>query len=104
MLQVWEEGTLQVQLKAQEGRKGHGKIEGHEKDKAVKVHKLSAKAAVEQWTKKQYAAIYQQTAYYNPSPQSKIPDMAFHHMQTIQVNSLNNQADNRHIMPLWMST
>ena len=49
------------------------------------------------WKPQPCAAPYQQTSYYSPSPQSKIPKAAFHHMQTVQVNSLNKHEDNRHI-------
>ena len=30
--------------------------------------------------------------------------MTFHHMQTVQVNCLNEQKDNKHIQPLWLLT
>ena len=32
------------------------------------------------------------------------PEAAFHHMLTVQVNSLNKQEDNRHIWLLWLTT
>ena len=49
------------------------------------------------------AALHQQTAYYNAFPKSETPEATFHHMWTVQVNSLSKQEDNMHIQPLWMS-
>ena len=71
--------------------------------KSAQVHKLRAQTAVEAWMQQQYTAQYQQTAYYSPSPQSKTPEAAFHHMQTVQVNSLTKQEDKRHIWPPWLT-
>ena len=42
--------------------------------------------------------------YYNPSSQSEIHEAAFHHMETVQVNSLNIQEDKRYIWLVWEST
>ena len=88
MLQGWEKGKF----------KGHGKME------ACKIYEPNVQAVVGSWTKKQYAAPYQQTTYYNPSPQSEIPEVAFHYMQIVQVNSLNKEEDYSHIWSLWVST
>ena len=54
--------------------------------KPAKVHELTAQAAVGLGTQQQHAASYQQTASYNPFPQSENTE-AFHHMQTGKVNS-----------------
>ena len=81
-----------------------GKLKYMKRTKPAKVHKLRAQAAVEPWTQQQYSGAFKQTAYYNPSPQTKTPEAAFHHMQTVQVSSLNKQEDNRHNWPLWLTT
>ena len=104
MLQVWEKGKFQKYLQVQERGKGHGKLKDKRKLKPAKVHELSEQAAEGLWTQQQYTGPYQQTAYYNPSPQNDIPEAWLHHMQTVQVNSLNKQEDNSHMWQLWVST
>ena len=41
---------------------------------------------------------------YSTSPQNGTQDATFHHMWTVQVNSLNEQKDIKHICPLWLMT
>ena len=72
--------------------------------KTAKIHELKEQAAVELWTQQQYAAPYKQTSYYSTSPQNEAPEAALHYIQTVQVNSLNKQEDNRLIQLLWLTT
>ena len=64
----------------------------------AKMHKLKTQATAEAWTQQQYAV------QYNTSPQKGIQEVTVHHMQTVQVNSFNEQNDNKHIQPLWLIT
>ena len=60
-----------------------GKLKVMRKTKPAQVHEFCIQAAAEPWMQQQYAAPYQQTVYYNPSPQSETPKAVFHHMQTV---------------------
>ena len=81
-----------------------GKLKDVRISKSMKIHELNAQAAEGPWIQQQYVTPYQQTAYHNPSPQSEIPEAAFHHMHTVWSNSVNKQEDSRHIWPLFVST
>ena len=80
-----------------------GKLKYMGKTKPAKVKEVRL-PATEAWKQQQYAALYQETAYYSSSPQSETPEAAFHHMHTVQVNNFNKQEDNQHMWPLWLTT
>ena len=66
--------------------------------KLARVHEPKVLATAEAWTQQPW------TAHYNQSPQKEMQEMTFHHLQTVQTNSLNNkQEDNNHIHPILVS-
>ena len=65
--------------------------------KLARVLELKAWATADTWTQ-------QYVVQYSTSPQNGTQDATFHHMWTVQVNSLNEQKDIKHICPLWLMT
>ena len=70
-------GHSKSSCKSMKNEKDMGKLKDMRKSKPTNVHELSVQAVVGPCTQQQFAAPYQQTTYYNPSPRSEIPKVPF---------------------------
>ena len=69
-----------------------------QKSRNQQVHELKEQVTVGTWPQQPYIA------QHSPPPQREPQEVMFHHMKTVQVNSLNKLEENKHIRPLSQGT